>query len=351
MVYHIYKIRYGYRLYFISITSLVYLMSLLQLKHVKKYYSIKQNALKFFSSSLMIKKVIDDISFELDQGKVLVLAGESGSGKTTLARLIIGSIIPDSGDIFFLGQNINILKKNKTFYSLIQIIHQDPYSSINPYLKIKDIVMEPLKIHNGSLSYAEKEKKVRIALSKTKLEPVEEFLEKYPGMLSGGQRQRVSIARAIVSNPRLIIADEPVSMLDVSIRAEILSLLNDLRNSLNISIIYITHDLATSRFIGDKIGIMFAGNLVEFGDIDEVLLNPLHPYTLMLLDAVNFSSLGSDIYYKNYDKTNLLHIAVTGCKFSNRCKLSFKDCTNDPQEYKISKEHFVSCFYYKNKQI
>jgi peptide/nickel transport system ATP-binding protein len=323
-------------------------MPLLQLKNVKKYYSIKQNALKYFSQSSKIKKVIDDVSFELDEGKVLVLAGESGAGKTTLARLILGAITPDSGDIYFLGKNINIFKKNKTFYSLIQMIHQDPYSSINPYLKIKDIVMEPLKIHNSNLKYIEKENRVRMALSDTKLEPVEEFLEKYPSMLSGGQRQRVSIARAIVSNPRLIIADEPVSMLDVSIRAEILSLLNDLRNSLNISIIYITHDLATSRFIGDRIGIMFSGHLVEFGDIDEVLLNPLHPYTWMLLDAVNFSSLGSAIYYKNYDKTNLFDIPITGCKFYNRCKLSLKECTNDPPEYKITKEHFVSCFHYKN---
>ena len=228
------------------------------------------------------------------------------------------------------------------------MIHQDPYSSINPYLKIKDIVMEPLKIHNSNLKYIEKENRVRMALSDTKLEPVEEFLEKYPSMLSGGQRQRVSIARAIVSNPRLIIADEPVSMLDVSIRAEILSLLNDLRNSLNISIIYITHDLATSRFIGDSIGIMFSGHLVEFGDIDKVLLNPLHPYTWMLLDAVNFSSLGSGIYYKNYEKANLFDIPITGCKFYNRCKLSLKECSNDPPEYKITKEHFVSCFHYKN---
>src|SRR6476619_6609695 len=186
-------------------------MPILQLKHIKKYYHVKQNPLKLSSTSSSINKVIDDISFELDEGKVLVLAGESGSGKTTLAKLIIGSILPDSGDIYFLGQNIDILKKNKTFYSLIQMIHQDPYSSINPYIKIKDIVMEPLKIHERNL--------------------------KYPDMLSGGQRQRVSIARAIVSNPRLIIADEPVSMLDVSIRAEILSLLNDLRDSLNISII------------------------------------------------------------------------------------------------------------------
>jgi peptide/nickel transport system ATP-binding protein len=321
-------------------------MSLLKLKHVKKSFPAKQNPFKLLSPSPNIK-VIDDVSFELDDGKVLVLAGESGSGKTTLARLIIGSIIPDSGDIYFLGQNINNnFKKNKNFYSLIQMIHQDPYSSINPYLKVKDIVMEPLKIHNNSLSQHEKENKVREALHKTKLEPIEEILDKYPNMLSGGQRQRVSIARSIVNTPRLIIADEPVSMLDVSIRAEILSLLNDLRNSLNISIIYITHDLATSKLIGDKIGIMFAGNLVEYGDIDEVLKNPLHPYTWMLIDAVNFSSFGSDKYYKSY-KTNLSHISPIGCKFYNRCNLSSKDCVNNPMQYRHTSEHFVSCFNYK----
>lgn len=325
-------------------------MSLLQLKHVNKSFPAKQNPFKLLSQSSNIK-VIDDVSFELDDGKVLVLAGESGSGKTTLARLIIGSIVPDSGDIYFLGQNINNnFKKNKNFYSLIQMIHQDPYSSINPYLKVKDIVMEPLKIHNSGLSQHIKEKKVREALHKTKLEPVEEILEKYPNMLSGGQRQRVSIARSIVNTPRLIIADEPVSMLDVSIRSEILSLLNDLRNSLNISIIYITHDLATSKLIGDKIGIMFAGNLVEYGDIDEVLTNPLHPYTWMLIDAVTFSSFGSDKYYKSY-KTNLPIISPIGCKFYNRCTLSSKDCVNDPLQYQHTSEHFVSCFNYKKTQI
>ncbi len=250
-----------------------------------------------------------------------------------------------------MDKDINSLKKNKTFYSLIHMIHQDPYSSINPYLRIKDIVMEPLKIHSKGLSDAEKEKKVKDALIKTKLEPVEDYLDKYPGMLSGGQRQRVSIARSIVSNPRLIIADEPVSMLDVSIRGEILSLLNDLRNSLNVSIIYITHDLATSRLIGDKIGIMFAGNLIEFGEIDTVLSNPLHPYTWMLLDAVKFSFEGSDVYYKKYDKIKLFDIPVNGCKFYNRCKLAFNECTSNPIEYKVTKDHFVSCFHYKDRQI
>ena len=318
----------------------------LLLKNVNKSFPVHRN---LFSKSNHIRKVIDNISLEIGAGEVMVLAGESGSGKTTLAKLIMGSLTPDNGTIYFEGNDVQVLKKKKKLYSLIQMIHQDPYSSLNPNLKVKDIVMEPLKIHDKESSKEEKIEKVRIALRRTKLEPVDEYLDKYPTMLSGGQRQRVSIARAIVKIPKLIIADEPVSMLDISVRAEILSLLNDLRKSLNISIIYITHDLATSRFIGDKLGIMFAGNIVEYGDIDEVLHNPLHPYTWMLLDAVTFTSNESK-FYKTFSGPNISTAALPlkGCKFYNRCKLSFDDCTHDIQQFNINNEHAVSCFYYKN---
>ena len=322
-------------------------MALLHLNHVKKSFVMKKNTLSFLPSSFKTKKAVDDVSFELDEGKVLVLAGESGSGKTTLAKLIIGSLTPDSGSIYFSDRDITSYKKNKEFFSLVQMIHQDPYSSINPYLKVKNIVMEPLNIHDKASNHAEKMEKVILALKRTKLEPVDDFLDKYPNMLSGGQRQRVSIARSIVKNPKLIIADEPVSMLDVSVRAEILSLLDDLRRNLNISIIYITHDLATSRYIGDKIGIMFAGKIIEFGDIDEVLSCPLHPYTWMLLDAIGFAGEDSKLY-KNQVDMNAFDIPDRGCKFYNRCKLSSKECTNDLTEYGVFKRHTVSCFYYKN---
>jgi peptide/nickel transport system ATP-binding protein len=318
----------------------------LLLNNVDKSFPVHRNLFNIFSKSDHFRKVIDNISLEVGLGEVLVIAGESGSGKTTLAKLIMGSLTPDRGTIYFEGHDVQNLKK-KEFYSMIQMIHQDPYSSLNPYLKVKDIVMEPLKIHDKGLSKEEKIEKVRIALRRTKLEPVDEFLDKYPTMLSGGQRQRVSIARSIVKIPKLIIADEPVSMLDISVRAEILSLLNDLRKSLNISIIYITHDLATSRFIGDKIGIMFAGNIVEYGDIDEVLHNPLHPYTWMLLDAVTFNSNESK-FYKTYSGSNISALSLKGCKFYNRCKLSFNDCNNDLQRFDINNKHAVSCFHYKN---
>ena len=325
-------------------------LPLLQVKNVNKTFPIHRNIFHLLSSSNPARKAIDNISFDLGQGEVLVIAGESGSGKTTLAKLIMGALIPDDGTISFEGNDIHSLKKRKALYSMIQMIHQDPYSSLNPNIKIKDIVMEPLKIHENNLSRNEKDEKVRLALRRTRLEPVEEILEKYPTMLSGGQRQRVSIARSIVKIPKLIIADEPVSMLDISVRAEILSLLNELRKTLNISIIYITHDLATSRFIGDKIGIMFAGSIIEYGEIDEVLHNPLHPYTWMLLDAVTFSTNESK-FYKSFDGINLSELPLKGCKFYNRCKLSFTDCTNDLEQFDISKRHSVSCFYYRNQNI
>ena len=331
-------------------SSLPVPLPLLQVKNINKTFPIHRNIFHLLSSSNPARKAIDNVSFDLGQGEVLVIAGESGSGKTTLAKLIMGALIPDDGTISFEGNDIHSLKKRKALYSMIQMIYQDPYSSLNPNIKIKDIVMEPLKIHENNLSRNEKDEKVRLALRSTRLEPVEEILEKYPTMLSGGQRQRVSIARSIVKIPKLIIADEPVSMLDISVRAEILSLLNELRKTLNISIIYITHDLATSRFIGDKIGIMFAGSIIEYGEIDEVLHNPLHPYTWMLLDAVTFSTNESK-FYKSFDGINLSELPLKGCKFYNRCKLSFTDCTNDLEQFDISKRHSVSCFYYRNQNI
>jgi peptide/nickel transport system ATP-binding protein len=233
-------------------------------------------------------KAVDNVSFELDKGKVLVIAGESGSGKTTLAKLIMGAIKPDNGSIFFDGQLVSNLtgKQLKHFRSQVHMVYQDPYASLDPRMKVMDIVMEPLNIHYKRSNKQEKIEQVFRALEEVRLEPKEAIAGNFPHELSGGQRQRVALARAIVLKPKLIIADEPVSMLDVSVRAEILELMVNLKERFQLSFVYITHDLSTARYVGDNIIIMYKGQIVEKGPIDNVLLNPVHPYTKELIKAV-----------------------------------------------------------------
>ena len=256
---------------------------ILRIEHLKKYYIKKQ----WFHSKSSIVKATDDVSFSLNKGEVFVLAGESGSGKSTIAKLILKSIIADSGKIIFEGHEIvNDNKSLEKIHMNCQMIHQDPYDSINPRMNILDIVSEPLEIHNIGNSNLRK-KRVLEVLKEVKLDPPEEIIKKYPHMLSGGQRQRVVLARALAINPKIILADEPVSMLDVSIRAEMLELMQELQKKYQISFIYITHDLATARYFGQRIGILYMGKIVEMGKIDDVLFKPKHPYTQALIDAIS----------------------------------------------------------------
>ena len=241
----------------------------------------------FFNSNIDTVKAVNDVTFSLDEGEILAIAGQSGSGKSTIAKLILRAIEPDSGKIYFSGNEISSNVENlKNFRAQCQMVYQDPYDSVNPRMKVFDIINEPLEIHNIG-SKEERYQTVLKTLQQVKLEPAKEILEKFPHMLSGGQRQRVVIARALVTNPKVIIADEPVSMLDVSIRGEILELLDEIQKKNNISIIYITHDLATAKFFADKIIILYSGKIVESGFISEVLTNPKHPYTQALIDAIS----------------------------------------------------------------
>ena len=263
---------------------------ILQVNNLKKYFPVKKTLREIFSlANKQYIKAVDNISFRVEKGKVFVLAGESGSGKTTLARLILRAIEPDSGHIIFDGEDITTKtdKELRNYRTKVQMVYQDPYTSLNPRMKIMDIVMEPLNIHNKKSPKTERKEKVFRSLEDVRLKPVEEIAEKFPHMLSGGQRQRVALARSLVLTPKLIIADEPVSMLDVSVRAEILDLIKSLKDRLQISCIYITHDLSTSRYIGDEIAIMHAGKILEAGPIDRVLLHPVHPYTQALIDAIS----------------------------------------------------------------
>ena len=260
------------------------------MRNLKKYFPIKKNLREIFRfTDREYTKAVDNVSFGVEKGKVFVLAGESGSGKTTLARLILRAIEPDSGNIIFDGQDITRKTDSelREIRTKMQMIYQDPYTSLNPRMKIMDIVMEPLNIHDKNSSKSVRKEKVLRALDDVQLKPAEEIAQKVPHMLSGGQRQRVALARCLVLTSKLIIADEPVSMLDVSVRAEILELINDLKNRLKISGLYITHDLSTSRYIGDDIAIMHDGKILETGPIDEVLMHPRHPYTRALIGAIS----------------------------------------------------------------
>ena len=228
-----------------------------------------------------------DVSFSLKHDEILAIAGQSGSGKSTIAKLILRAVEPDSGKIFFDGILVN---KNsvglKKLRMECQMIYQDPYDAVNPRMKISDIISEPLEIHN----VGNKESRLQMvldALEEVKLEPAHDIAKKYPHMLSGGQRQRVVIARALVVKPKVIIADEPVSMLDVSIRAEILELLTNIQKQNKIAFIYITHDLATAKHFADRIIILYQGKVVETGDVNSVLTDPRHPYTQALIDAIS----------------------------------------------------------------
>ena len=314
---------------------------ILKVEHLKKYF-IKKG---IFGSKSTTVRATDDVSFTLKKGEVFVLAGESGSGKSTIAKLILKSIEPDSGKIFF--EDIEIDDKQENLEKIrmnCQMIHQDPYDSINPRMKIEKIISEPLEIHRVG-NKEDRLKRVIEVLREVKLEPAEEIVKKYPHMLSGGQRQRVVLARALALKPKVILADEPVSMLDVSIRAEMLELMQELQKKYNISFIYITHDLATARYFGQRIGILYLGKIVEMGPINQVLLKPKHPYTQALIDAISIpdpENLHRERKIRINEPSNV--DVFQGCRFRSRCPYVIEKCKDEPKLERISDEHYSACY-------
>jgi len=304
-----------------------------------------------FSRKQTVVHAVDGISFDIREKEVFGLAGESGSGKTTTGRLLLRLIELTSGKLIFKGEDLRKLKQKnlKPLRRRMQIIFQDPYESLNPRMTISDILAEPLTVQGITHDRAEIEAKSKEMLMSVELTPPEEFLLRYPHELSGGQRQRVAVARSFILGPEFIVADEPVSMLDVSIRAEVLNLMLDLVSKFNVSFMYITHDLALARHMCDRLAVMYLGKIVEMGPVENIVYGPLHPYTNALIDAVP-----SPDPTKKRIRTVLKGEIPSpvnpppGCRFHTRCPLVMDVCIKEePSMIKIEGEHYVACHRHK----
>lgn len=306
-----------------------------------------------FKSGKIVKEekivhAVNGISFYLNQGDVFGLVGESGSGKSTTARTIIRLLEPHSGTIMFDGQDISRLDENalRPIRRHMQMIFQDPYASLNPRYKVIDIVMEPLLFHNKKLTLSEAEKQALELLERVGIRP--EQRDRYPHQFSGGQRQRIGIARALAVKPKLIIADEPVSALDVSIQAQILNLLMDLKDEFKLSFLIIAHDLSVVKHISDRIGVMYLGKIVEKANKEDLFSAPLHPYTKLLLSSV--PTIDEDPLVEPMEIIGEIPSPINlpkGCYFHERCPFAKEICKFEmPEEKEIKTDHYVLCHLY-----
>jgi len=318
---------------------------ILEVKNLKKYFQAGRPG--WFSRSDRYIHAVDDVDLKLRRGEVIALVGESGCGKSTLSLTLMGLEEATEGSIIFEGKDITHISdvERKKIRQRIQMVFQDPYESLNPTQTIEEIVTEPLQVHGIAPNLEERRERVRRALEDSGLKPAESYLHRFPHQLSGGQRQRVVIASALVLEPHLLLADEPVSMLDVSIRAEIINLLADLRKSRGISVIFITHDLGTVGYFADRVAVMYLGRIVEIGTMTDVLRNPQHPYAQALLSVIPVPNprLRKRRIILQGETPNPINIP-TGCRFHPRCPVAIDICQhNDPALIKVSETHQAAC--------
>ncbi len=319
-------------------------MNLLEIKNLNVTYQTKKGLI----GKIQTVHAVNNVSLDIQKGEILAIAGESGCGKSTLAKAIMKLVRSDSGEILLNGENVLNLKHNKDlkkFYQKVQMIFQNPYSSLNPKMKIGEILKEPLII-NTNLKKEEITKIVEEKIKKVGLD--KSALNLYPHEFSGGQRQRIAIARSLILNPEFIIADEPVSALDVSIQAQIINLLKQLKEDFNLTFLFISHDLSVIKYLSDRIAIMYLGEVVEIGRTEEIFKNPKHPYTKALLSSVP--------ELNPQDEKERIHLQgelpspenlPTGCKFHTRCPYVMEICkTSTPQVKEFSDTHNCKCFLY-----
>jgi oligopeptide/dipeptide ABC transporter ATP-binding protein len=316
--------------------------NLIEVKNLKKYFY--QGGGPFKKKEAI--KALDNVSFYIKRNEILGLVGESGCGKTTCGKLILRLINPTAGSIYFDGHDITYLKPKQMseFRRKMMIIYQDPYGSLDPRMTIGAAIAEPIEVHKLASTKEVKENRIVELMEKVGLTP--DQINRYPHEFSGGQRQRIGIARALATNPTFIVADEPVSALDVSIQAQIINLLKDLQKDFGLTLLFITHDLSVIKHTSDRIAVMYAGKLVELASKQDLFREPLHPYTRALLSAI---PVPDPEYQTKYipltgEVPSLIH-PPPGCRFHPRCTEAKPECSQvEPELREVKKDHFVACF-------
>lgn len=324
--------------------------ALLSIRNLRVWYELR----RFGFGHAGYVKAVDNVSFELAEGETVAVVGESGCGKSSLMKTILGLNIPTRGEVIFDQKNLasQNTKDLRAYRFEIGYVQQDPYGALPPFMNIEQILEEPLII-SGVKSKQERSDRIHKAMDEVKLHPADDFLPKFPHMLSGGQQQRVVIARAMILSPKLIVADEPVSMLDASVRVEILKLLSALQESHRLSVIYITHDLSTVKYFSARIFVMYAGSLIEKAATRSLLENPLHPYTMALLAATSDPDARNAHAFKEVppgEPPSLVN-PPKGCRFHPRCARIIAGLCDqhEPADFEPEPGHFVSCWLYQPK--
>jgi len=315
-------------------------VTLLEGRGIKKYFQLRTG---IFNRRVI--RAVDGVDIRLEKEEILGLVGESGCGKSTLGRVLLALERPTDGEVLFKGEIMRYDDRDwmRNFRREVQVVFQDPYASLNPYMTVDRTLRQALEIHK-----LEDQEKVKEVLEMVELSPPEEFLRRYPRELSGGQRQRVAIARAIILEPEVIIADEPVSMLDVSVRSKLMKLMLSLKEKLGLSYLFITHDLASARYMCDRISVMYAGKIVEVGKSREIFEDPLHPYTKGLIEAIpwideSIGSKGVEVPIKGEvpDPSEL----PTGCRFHPRCPMADDLCRREEPALSKRGDRLVACHF------